>query len=456
MSFKKKFKELHQKASDPLGIGKNLGVDLADPLGVLYGRDNASGPELDTSAELEAIKQLAEEYGTSVEQMANEFSNLSPEEYEYMGDMEVASQGDSAMADITSDTRFDDAQMKSLELLEQMSDEGLTATDKANLAGIESGANRNLRGQMGAIKQNMQSRGISGSGLDLMSQQNAAQASAERQALRDLEVAAQGQGRRERATMDLGQLGGQLNQQDFQRQAAQARAQDAINRFNTSNTNRANQYNQSTQQRIANQNTGTANQRQVQGYDARRGAAGSAYAARSGNSQLDYDAKVDQYNREALADKQRKEAGAGQLGAIGGVAGGVIGGIYGGPAGAAAGSQAGSGLGRAAYSGDGNEQGGFFAKGGTVGPDGQKVQGGCYAEGGRIPGETNGVDSYADDMVEITVQPGEIVIPETVATSPEASAEFVANENGMTVDNTDDIIGAFIKTVSELNKKRRR
>ena len=90
----------------------------------------------------------------------------------------------------------------------------------------------------------------------------------------------------------------------------------------------------------------------------------------------------------------------------------------------------------------------MYAHGGKI-PE----QGMDYAEGGVIPGETNGIDSYADDTVEIMVQPGEIVIPETVAQSPEASAEFVAQENGQELAD-DDIVGKFIDTVAALSKRR--
>ena len=396
-------------------------------------------PDLNTDAEMAAIQQLAEEYGVDVSELAEQFATSTPQEYDYLGDLEVATQGNSALEGLEADPRFSAAELKSLEMLEQMSDEGLTATDRADLAKIQGGANRNLRGQMGAIKQNMQSRGISGSGLDIMSQQNAAQSAAERQAYSDLEVAAQGQSRRERATMDLGALGSQLSQQDYNREAQKAMAQDAISRFNTQNTNRANEVNQTTQQGIANKNVGLTNQQATDAYKARMGALGIQFDARSGNNKLDYDQKVDKYNREALAAQQSNEAGAGQMGALGSVIGAGIGayGSGGNPAAITAGSQLGGQAGQA-----------------------------MYAHGGKIPGETNGVDSYADDTVGIMVQPGEIVIPETVATSPEASAEFVARENGQSLAGTvvgnpldpepdNDIIGKFIDTVNSLSKKRR-
>ncbi len=386
----------------------------------------------DMMAEIAAIQGLAEEY-----------ANTMPEEYQDLGSAETVAQEASWMADIKTDPRFSDAELASLTQLETMADEGLTATDRADMSRIEGSANRNLQGQMGAINQQMQARGISGSGLDMVSQQNAAQAMAEKQAMQDLEVAAQGQQRRESATFDLGRLGSQLGAQDFDRQARQAQAQDVINRFNTSNTNQANVRDQQRQQGLSDRNVTGRNVH-----------ADNAYNARMGAARLGYDAGVDQDNQANIRHQQGNAARRGQTAGIGSAVGGVAGAIYGGPAGAAAGSQIGGQAG-GAYADSQNKN--KYAHGGKVPMD--------YAEGGGIPGETNGIDSYADDTVEIMVQPGEIVIPETVAQSPEDSAAFVAEVNGDPMagtevgnpeDKDDDVVGMFIKTVSELNKKKRR
>ena len=353
-----------------------------------------SAPDLETEAEMQALQDLIGDYAES-----------TPEEYQDLGGYTSEIAPDSALAGIATDPRFSDAELKSLEMLEKMSDEGLNATDRAELARVEGGVNRNLQGQMGAIKQNMQSRGISGSGLDLMSQQNAAQGAAERQAYADLEIAGQGQRRRENATMNLGQLGSQLSQQDFDRQAKKAQAQDVINRFNTQNTNIANQSNAANSQNVSNQNVGSRNRHTDNVYDQRMKGAG-----------MNYDANVDQYNVDATSYQHKEDQKREREDMI-------LGGAM---------------------------------KAGTA----------MLAHGGKIPGETNGIDSYADDTIEVMVQPGEIVIPETVAQSPEASAEFVARENGQMMAGTevgnppnenpdDDIIGKFIDTVAALTKKRR-
>tara|TARA_R110002126_G_scaffold42101_2_gene122003 strand:- start:3062 stop:4339 length:1278 start_codon:yes stop_codon:yes gene_type:complete len=387
---------------------EEAGVDMPTvSMGSIFGEKDGGPGDLNTTAEMQALQDLAEEYASSV-----------PEEFQDLGGYDTVEQGQSALAGIESDPRFSAAEIRALDQLETMSDEGLTATDRAQLAKVQGGSNRNLQGQMGAIKQGMQSRGISGSGLDLMSQQNAAQAAAERQAYSDLEIAGQGQRRRESATMNLGQLGSQLGAQDFDRQARKARAQDTINRFNTQNTNQANRYNQGVTQRASDKNVGARNMHTQNAYNARTGAAGQRY-----------DENVDQYNREELQSQQANQQIQDNKEMVIGM---------------------------------GTTVAGMYAHGGKI-PE----QGMDYAEGGTIPGETNGIDSYADDTVGIMVQPGEIVIPETVAQSPHESAEFVAQENGQSLagtmvgnpndvdDEGNDIVGMFIKTVANLSKKGR-
>lgn len=395
--------------------------------------------------ELEALWELSQEMGVSIDELAADYAAQEPTAFEDLGGYSPEMVANSGLADIEVDPQYTNAEIKSMEMLENMSDEGLTATDRAELARVEGGVNRNLQGQMGAIDQQMQSRGISGSGLDLMAQQNAAQGAAERQAYADLEIAAQGQTRRENATMDLGRLGSQLGQQDFNRQAQQAQAQDVINRFNTQNTNQANAANTRNTQNIANDNVRMGNQRTNDVYNVQSKAGQQGYDVRADALKTKYDARVDARNRAELEKQRQEKMRRGKMGAIGSVVGGV--------GGAVLGNMAAPGVGGVAGAKAGSEMGGqvgsnYFAHGGKI-PE----QGMDYAEGGTIPGETNGIDSYADDTVEIMVQPGEIVIPETVAQSPEASAEFVAQENGQELAD-DDIVGKFIDTVAALSKRR--
>lgn len=187
---------------------------------------------------------------------------------------QAQSLGPSAMENISVDPAMKQAQMNALLKLQQIGDEGgMTATDRARLSRIQSEGDANLRGQQGAIMQNLATRGMSGGGSELVARQLASQENANRQAQQGLDVASQAEQRALQAIMQSGQLGGQIGQQGFQNAAQIAQAKDAINKFNAANTqdvasrnvsgrNQAQQINAQSQQNIANQNTGLANEAQ--------------------------------------------------------------------------------------------------------------------------------------------------------------------------------------------------
>lgn len=159
--------------------------------------------------------------------------------------------GPSEMGNISTDPRYKDAEMAALADLEERSKNGFTARDEADMAKLNSQVNQQNRGRMGAIQQNMASRGMAGSGLDILAQTQAGQDATERQALAALEKNAQMQERKVDAVSRLGGLAGQLQGRDFQQSAQKAAASDAINRFNIANSIDRTKMNNS----IANQGT---------------------------------------------------------------------------------------------------------------------------------------------------------------------------------------------------------
>lgn len=183
--------------------------------------------------------------------------------------------GPSAMEGISTDPRLRQAQMNALIKLQEVGDQGgLTATDKARLAQIQTQNDAALRGQTGAIQQNLATRGLSGGMSELVARNIAAQEGANRQAQQGLDVKAQAEQRALDAIMKSGQLGGQIGQQDFSQAAEIARAKDLIGQFNARNTqdvqsrnvgarNQAAQQQARTAQDIANQNVGTRNEAQM-------------------------------------------------------------------------------------------------------------------------------------------------------------------------------------------------
>lgn len=144
--------------------------------------------------------------------------------------------GRSEMNDITLDPTLKKAQMDALAGLQEISDSGgLTASDRADFARIENEENAAARGGREAIIQNAQSRGLGGSGFELMSNLQNEQDAVTRKSQRDLDVAGIAKDRALQALMQAGELGGKIESADFARKADIAGANDAIAKFNAQN-----------------------------------------------------------------------------------------------------------------------------------------------------------------------------------------------------------------------------
>lgn len=182
--------------------------------------------------------------------------------------------GPSEMAGISTDPALRQAQLNALSKLQEVGAAGgEDAQFLAEQSRLESDINRNLRGQQDAIMQNLATRGMSGGGQELVARQMSAQDAVNRQAQMAMDAKAQAQQRALQALMQSGQLGGQMQAQDFGQAAQRAQAQDAINRFNAANQqdvmsrnvgvkNQAQQYNVGTAQDIANRGVDVKNQAQ--------------------------------------------------------------------------------------------------------------------------------------------------------------------------------------------------
>lgn len=180
----------------------------------------------------------------------------------------------SEMSGISTDPKYKQAQMDALLGLQDVSDGGLTNSDMATLNRIKSEEDSAAKGQRDAIIQNAEMRGLGGSGLELMAQLQNQQDSATRKSQRDMDVAGAAQKRALDALIQAGQLGGQMQSQDFNEQSQIAQANDAISKFNAQNKQAVNMANvqannvaQATnlqnKQNIANQNVTQNNQQQM-------------------------------------------------------------------------------------------------------------------------------------------------------------------------------------------------
>lgn len=177
------------------------------------------------------------------------------------------------------------------------------------------------RGMQGAIRQDLQSRGLGGSGVEAMQRMQAQQNASQNMAMQNAALAGMVQQRALQATGQLGRMGGQWQGQTFDQNYRRGQAVDDYNRYNTDwrrnlalgnlgiqNQNIA-QGNFAGQadfnnrlalaQGIAGARTGRAgfHERSGQGYDARQGAmwgaalnaaapgAGSGFSSQGGGGQ---------------------------------------------------------------------------------------------------------------------------------------------------------------------------
>jgi hypothetical protein len=171
------------------------------------------------------------------------------------------------------------AQLSALDQLSEIGNEGgLTASDKARLQRIDTDEQTAARGAREAILQNAQARGAGGSGLEMLAQLTNAQDSATRKSQRDLDVAGMAQERALQALQSAGQLGGNINQQQFGQQKSIADSKNEIAKFNAANS-----------QQVGLANTGANN---------------AAQAANLANRQNISNANVDQANKQQQYNKE--------------------------------------------------------------------------------------------------------------------------------------------------------
>lgn len=188
----------------------------------------------------------------------------------------------SEMNNISLDPKLRQAQMDALSGLQEISDSGgLTAADQSQLSKIKSQEDTAARGAREAILQNAQARGMGGSGIELLQQFQNQQDSATRQSQRDLDVAAMAQNRALQALQQAGQLGGQIENQQFNQQAQVAGANDAISKFNAQNS-----------QNVALENTKAKNVAQAQNLAEKQRVSDSNVASR--NTQQQYNKELNQ------------------------------------------------------------------------------------------------------------------------------------------------------------------
>jgi hypothetical protein len=141
----------------------------------------------------------------------------------------------SLMAEITTDPFIAQAQQESLAKLQEIGEEGLTLEDKARLEQVRREVGAQEKGQRERLAQEMEERGVRGSGIELAAQLQLQQSAADRRSQEALEQEARAEQRALEAIMQSGQVAGQMRGQQFGEQSAKAQAEDAIRQFNVAN-----------------------------------------------------------------------------------------------------------------------------------------------------------------------------------------------------------------------------
>jgi hypothetical protein len=190
----------------------------------------------------------------------------------------IAQMGPSAMEGLSTDPRLQEAQMAALQQLADIGQSGMTPAEAAALRSARRGAAGEAQAKSSQILQEMQRRGVAGSGQELAMRLQAAQSGADRMSQESDRAMQMAQQRALQAISQSGSLAGQVRGQQFGEQSDIARARDAINQFNTQNqqqvqgrnvasANQAGMRNLQEQQRLNENRAGIRNQQQVHNKD---------------------------------------------------------------------------------------------------------------------------------------------------------------------------------------------
>ncbi len=240
--------------------------------------------------------------------------------------------GVSKVSQIQSNPELAKAQMDALKDLQMRGKVGLGAEDRLAIAKIRQQAARNAEAKRQQILQQMQARGIAGSGAELATQLAASQAAAEQEGMEGLEVASQASQRALQALQGAGTMAGQIRGQEFGEEQAKAAAADELNRFNVSNLinqqarnvgarNAAQQFNIQGAQRASDLNVSQGNQELQRQKEAQR----QYYQDKFAQAQAKARALQEQAAQKA-GEAGRKQQSFSQIGsAIGAGAGQLLG-----------------------------------------------------------------------------------------------------------------------------------
>lgn len=291
---------LVKKVTDTVGLTDSGAAEKA--------MGKASGLTKETLARLSAVDL------PDIEKM-----RIALESPELVGLLEAEQLDPSALEEISTDPRLKEQQMQALMSMQERADQGLTAQDKFAMEELMGQVGAAEKAQRAGIEQEMARRGTEDSGTSLIAKLQASQGGANSARQKAMQMAAQGQQQRMAALQGVGQMAGQMEGQDFNRQAQQASAKDAIAKANAMNRQQVNAANLASRQNIANQGSNISNQQQMynkgleqQQFQNKMAKAGAQNQA-TGNL-------ANMYSQQAGAQAQADAGVIGSLASLGGAA----------------------------------------------------------------------------------------------------------------------------------------
>jgi hypothetical protein len=146
-----------------------------------------------------------------------------------------------AFSDISEDPRLREAQMASLQGLQDRAGEGYTIEDRAAIDALMGDILAQSRGAQEAMQQQYARRGMAGSGLEAGQRAIAQQSAIGNAARQGMQQAVGSRQAALQAMQGAGQLGGQIRGQEFGQKAQIAGEEDSLSRFNINQANQGQQ-----------------------------------------------------------------------------------------------------------------------------------------------------------------------------------------------------------------------
>ena len=194
-----------------------------------------------------------------LEKARSEYGSITPETLQ-QSSMDVL--GPTEMQKISVDPRFQQAQLESLDQTRAMQEGGgFLDEDRSNLHRVRQETARAASARNAQLREEMNARGIGGSGAELAMRLASNQAEAEQAGQAGLDISGQAQRRYFDAIRERARMAGQMRDQSFGEQAQVAAAQDRINQYNHGFQFDQHQYNQDIAQRNYNNKLGLADRK---------------------------------------------------------------------------------------------------------------------------------------------------------------------------------------------------